>query len=751
MGQGFTNSFTSGEISEDAWDRDDIQPVAKGCEAAINYVVRIAGPLGKRRGFWDLGDAFDSHSHSKLIPFRRSIDDALMLEFSNLNVRVFNNDGTPYPDGLGGQVQFASPYSEADIVAGLRFKQVNDIIQIRSPSGLLPLSLERFNNTTWAFAPTTFPDGPWRPENLDKTFTVTLAGTDEADTNVDNGTAGAILVGQAVTLVASAALFDPLHVGAAFRFRDRDGQPSVMGWKPGYRPTNVGTYATSVGRAYKMTARGNHDETITNPPTQTDGSQSDGGNTWLYRHDGAGIVVIDTVTDPLNATGHVTKALPFRSGTVTYYWAEGAYSTFRGWPRMWPGLREERFVEGATASNLDFVDLTETAGFTPFTETFTPGLGSGAVVATDAVRRRAGSDGAELIWASEASYLVLGSASAEYLLAGGVLDEGISPTTVILKKLSEYGSEDVFPAQAHKALIHVARGAKTLRELSVDTQQNSQSDDLTVLAQHIALMGFAQLAWVPQPDENLWLRLKTPADEAPGNLAVMTYHKEQAVRGFTRVALPGGWICENLAVLPGPGRLETLWGVFTRQKAGATQRRLWMQSQVTDQLFLDCAAFYEGVPVTAITGLSHLEGETVRVLADGLQLPDLVVGGGVLLLPDAFSKVYVGLSYQAKFKSLKLDRAMGGSLNARQRAVACTVSLKTGLAKVGLEVNGVAQPTETVSPRTAADVPIMTAKRVVKNVTLAGDADYDPRVVITDDTAYDGVIYSLKPRIATDG
>lgn len=758
MATGFSNSFTEGEISDDAWDRTDIQPVGKGCERAINYVPRVVGPLGKRRGFWDLGNAFDSASHSKLIPFRRSIDDALMLEFSNVTVRVWNNDGAPYPDGMGGQVTFASPYSEADL-DGLRYKQVNDVIQFRNRTGLLPLSLERFNNTTWAFAPTTYPDGPWRPENLDKTFTVTVTGADEADQNVDNGGAGAILVGTVVNLVASADLFDPLHVGASFRFRQTDGQPSVMGWKPGYRPTADGTYATSVGRAYKMTARGNHDETITNPPTQTDGFQSDGGNTWEYRHDGAGIVVIDTVVDTLNATGHVTKALPFRSTTATYYWAEAAYSTFRGWPRMWPALREERFVEGATASNLDFVDLTETAGFTPFTETFTPGLGSGQVIATDAVRRRAGEDGAELIWAASTSYLLLGSASGEFLLAGGVLDEGISPTSVTLKQLSEYGSEDVYPAKAHKALIHVARGAQTLRELTVDTQQNGDSQDLTVLASHIAERGFAQLAWVPQPDENLWLRLNEDDPDladggigAPGLMAALTYHKEQAVRGFCRVALPGGWICENLAVLPGPGRLETLWGIFSRVKDGATQRRLWMMSRKTDQLFMDCAAFYEGIPVTSIAGLDHLAGETVRVLVDGQQLPDLVVGvGGVLLLPDAFSKVYVGLSYACRFKSLKLDTRLGGSLNARQRVVSCTVSLKTALAKVGLEVNGVAQLTETVSPRTAADVPLAVTRRVIKNVTLAGDADYDPRIVITDDTSFDGVIYSLKPKVATDG
>jgi hypothetical protein len=741
---GFTNTFNSGEISEDAWDRTDLQPVAKGCELAQNYVVRIAGPLGKRRGFWRLGDTFDSHSATVLVPFRRSIDDALMLELSDVTCRVWNNNGAPLIDpGTGLQVTFASPYSAADL-NGLRYKQVGDVIYLRNAAGLLPLTLERLSNTSWAFTAETFPDGPWRPENLDRAFTLTVTGADEADTNPATG-AGSILVGQAVDLVASAALFDPLMVGGRFRVRQNDGAPSVQSWKAGYRPT-AGTYVLSVGRVYRCSAQGGHDETVTTPPVHEFGSASDGGNTYDYRHNGAGIIEITAVADATHASGMVMATVPFRSGNATTFWAEAAYSPYRGWPRMWPGLREERLVEGATASNLDFIDLSETAAFSPSTESFKPGLGTGQVLATDAVRRRVGTDGSELLWSAEATYLIVGSGSAEYLVAGSVLDEAISPSAIVLKTLSEYGSADVLPVRAHRGLIHVTRGGQSLRELIVSTDQTATSDDLTVLAQHVATRGFAQLAWVPQPDENLWLRL-TDTVPGDGGLAVMTYHKEQQVRGFASVRLPGGFVCENIAVLPGPGRLETLWMVVSRVKGGVTQRCLWLQSAVTDKLFMDGAALYAGAPTLVVADLDHYEGETVRILADYVQVPDQVVVGGRITLEVAATVVLVGQGYLARFKSLKLDKQLGGELNMRQRVTDCTVSMKTAKARCGLDGG----PLETISPRTAADVPGMVARRVIRDVSLAGDSDRDPRIVIEDDTALDSVIYSLKPRVAVGG
>lgn len=57
---------------------------------------------------------------------------------------------------------------------------------------------------------------------------------------------------------------------------------------------------------------------------------------------------------------------------------------------------------------------------------------------------------------------------------------------------------------------------------------------------------------------------------------------------------------------------------------------------------------------TVVSGLTHLEGETVSIFADGASQAQKVVAGGAITLDEAASIVHVGLPYQHIWKSLKL-------------------------------------------------------------------------------------------------
>ena len=59
--------------------------------------------------------------------------------------------------------------------------------------------------------------------------------------------------------------------------------------------------------------------------------------------------------------------------------------------------------------------------------------------------------------------------------------------------------------------------------------------------------------------------------------------------------------------------------------------------------------------VTNVTGLDHLEGESVIALADGNMVTGLTVSSGSVTLPNASSVVHIGLPYTAKLDSLPLD------------------------------------------------------------------------------------------------
>ena len=104
-----------------------------------------------------------------------------------------------------------------------------------------------------------------------------------------------------------------------------------------------------------------------------------------------------------------------------------------------------------------------------------------------------------------------------------------------------------------------------------------------------------------------------------------------------------------------------------------------------DAFFVDSGLTYDGTATATITGLTHLNGETVQILADGGAHPDRTVASGSVTLDDTYSKVQVGLyssatletlsiepptqrgSAQGRLKripriSLRLDRSVGGEI-----------------------------------------------------------------------------------------
>lgn len=749
---GFTNSFTSGELDDDAWDRNDLQPVAKGCEMALNYVIRIAGPLGKRRGFWLNGAVSDQAHLVRLIPFRRTVNDALVLEFGNLTATVWQANGSKLLNA-GVPVTFATPFTDVQL-ASLRYKQVGDVIYFRSSLGLPPCELVRTDNLTWAFNTPTLKNGPWLAENVDLSLTFTFTGADVPDEDPPH-TYGVMMAPQTdVPIVASKAYFTPDMVGTQFRIRAGNGTASVRTWTPGV-DTPVGWYSMFNGNVYISTADNGSGvdpgRNALTPPVQTQGSQFDGVSTLEFITDGAGIIEITAVTDGENATCTIVTNVPLLSGQATSYFSQAAYSTLNGWPTAWPEIREERLVDGSTASNPDFVDLTQTAGFTPTTQDFTPGTGTGTVVDTNAMRRRVGVDGSKILWFNTATYLVCGTETGEYIIAGSVLDEPLSPSGITLKTLSNFGSADVCPVKAHKGLLYVARAGQTLRELNIDTQQGATGADHSFLAKHIASRGFAQLAWIPDPDNTCWLRL------GDMTMAVFTYHQEQAVKGFTRQQLGGDLIAEDMIVMPGPGNVETLW-IIARQTIGAvTQRVILMQSQVSDALFMDAALAYSGAATNVLEGLDLFAGQVVDVVANGAWYPAITVAvDGSVTLPAGVTttSAQVGFTFKNSFRSLKLDlKTFNGALLQRQRIAGAIVDLKTSLCTVG----STSGSGEQISVRSRADVPAGVARRVTREVTVQpspGDDetdDRDPRIVIEEQTPYDAVIYAIKPNKVVAG
>jgi len=79
---------------------------------------------------------------------------------------------------------------------------------------------------------------------------------------------------------------------------------------------------------------------------------------------------------------------------------------------------------------------------------------------------------------------------------------------------------------------------------------------------------------------------------------------------------------------------------------------------------------------SSVSGANHLEGATVRICGDMMDLGTATVSGGAVTLPQACSIVHIGLPVRSRYKSLKLAYgAQKGTAIGQQKAIKQLVAL----------------------------------------------------------------------------
>ena len=234
----------------------------------------------------------------------------------------------------------------------------------------------------------------------------------------------------------------------------------------------------------------------------------------------------------------------------------------------------------------------------------------------------------------------------------------LSPSTLSVKAQGFSGASPVQPALTERTALYVqARGAR-VRELGYDPNGTGvfRSTDVTLLSPHLVNgHTIKQLAYTRSPESILW------ALREDGVLLAMTYVPDQQVYGWHQHTTNG--LVQSIAVVPESGA-DVLYMVVSRtlpQADGSSTTRSYVErltqrvfSAQTDAWFVDAASRYSGTAVTTISGLSHLENQTVQVFADGAVGTSKVVTGGAITLDTPASKVTVGLGYVSDLVTLPL-------------------------------------------------------------------------------------------------
>ena len=260
----------------------------------------------------------------------------------------------------------------------------------------------------------------------------------------------------------------------------------------------------------------------------------------------------------------------------------------------------------------------------------------------------------QIKWLAPFGDLLIGTAGAEFQVTGA--SEGaITPVNIDAKPQSFWGSGDLNPLIVGNSILHVQRQGGKVRDLFYSLEKDGYAgNDLSVLANHL-FDGYSIVSWAYQqsPDSVLW------AVRNDGKLLAMTYLKEHEIWGwhvhetegeFEWVAVIGGDIEDRVYV----SVKRTINGSDVRYIEKKMPK--WRAADgVENAFYVDSGLTYKGAATSVISGLDHLEGQTVSVLADGSPIVGLVVSGGSITLPAEASLVHVGLPYTGALAPLPFE------------------------------------------------------------------------------------------------
>ena len=641
-------SFAGGEITPELYGRIDLTKYQTGLAKCLNFTVLPHGPAARRPGFKFINEARDSTRKVRLIPFTFSADQTFVLEFGHQYIRFHVNGATllegtvaissiagstvnttaPHNYSTGDWVYIgsrfhkaavvdadtftttdlwgvattasgataarvytlASPYAEQHLF-DLHYAQSADVITITHPSYAIR-DLSRVSATNWSLATVSFDPPASVPTGLTATATVDQNHHKTNQTYV-------------VTAVADDGITETLPSASATANNNLGlaGNFNTLTWTgvAGYSRYNV----------YKL--RGGIYGYIGSARSAT------------------GLTLVDDNILPDTSTS-------FPEDVITLNEAAGDY------PASTVYYEQRRWFAG-TANEPQTVWATRNATQTNLT-TSVPARDDDALEFRIAAQQQNA-----IRHLMPLSDIIALTAGGEFRIFADNAP-AISPTSLSVKPQGYSGASNVQPALTSGSILYVQAQGSHVRELAYNWQSSAYSSiDVSIMAPHL-FNGFSQadLAFARASVPTLW------AARSDGTLLGMTYVPEQQVYGWHQHTTDG--LIESVCVVS-EGLEDVLYAVIRRTINARTVRYIerLQTAQFTaqeDAFYVDSGLTYDGAPVSSVSGLWHLEGKAVQILADGAVHPARTVAGGAVTLNDTYGVVHVGLAYASDLKTLPL-------------------------------------------------------------------------------------------------
>ena len=349
--------------------------------------------------------------------------------------------------------------------------------------------------------------------------------------------------------------------------------------------------------------------------------------------------------------------------------------------------------------------------------------------------------------------LLVGTVGGEFVVSASGTTSPITPTNIQIQRQSSYGSANVDAVQIENVTMFLQRAKRKIRELTYNLNIDQyQATDLTLLAEHITEGGINEMAYQQEPDSILW------CVRNDGTLLGFTYARAESVTGWHRHIMGGSFssgnaVVESVASVPTDLNEDEFFIIVKRTINGATRRyveHLTLFDYGTDQkdaFFVDSGLTYSGSAATVISGLDHLEGQSVSILADGSTHPNKTVSGGSITLERSSTKVHIGLGYTSLLQTMRVEsRAEGTSQTKDKRIHEVTLRLhETVGAEVGPDVNNMERiPFRSSAASMDSPVPLFTGD---KQIEFSDDFNTDGFVVVRQTQPLPLSLLSAYPRI----
>lgn len=494
---------------------------------------------------------------------------------------------------------------------------------------------------TFSYSAVTFTDGPY----FDPQATGTLIAS--------------ALTGTITLSGAPANTFVSTDVGRMMRLFST---PAVWSSATGYSAGNTVMYN---GLYYTALASSTNKQPDQNP---TLWSINPTAAVWVWGR----ITSVDSDTQVHFAIDSTSANLLYGgSGNPIITWRMGLYSDTTGYPTCGVFHEGRLWLAGAQPNRFD-----ASVSNSPFN--FAPTGTDGTVADNNAVSYIFNSDDVnKIVWMTpDHQGIIAGTAGGEYLISASNLSDPLTPTSIQAKRVTKYKASSVPPTRTGLALMFVQAQAHRLMEYVSDVFSGKfMGRNMNEKSRHLTGGTIQQIGYAQDLTPIVWARM------GDGTFAGMTYKRESqftseppTFNGWHSHTLGSGRSVESMAVGPNnDGTLETVY--FSTNDPATGVRHIELLTDMFDETtpllqswFLDDAVSPAAVTEDTVAntvklyGINHLIGQTVTVVAAGLDLGDYTVaadgtvtiplggaaqsataGLGLPLFTDAFFNAFVGV------------------------------------------------------------------------------------------------------------